>query len=283
MKPKPTTQMSYNYFISDSSTCNVLDSTSNPISSMYVYLNGANNWTTNSNGQKFIYFNDVNCDIKNGKNNSGYYFDTVTGTYQEMDLAQNSVNHFISVVTPGALDGSSGGIDLFKDHMDDAVSRLREKDINHTTVFNLRKGLLSNCFLDSSSTRSLIFCAFYWVLNFEESNDNIKMSVNVLENYYFIAKNNSDPQPVDNLSLNTFTLIDGDYVRGLIYNDGSNDELVPTNDGDQIFDLVSSSNKTHYRINEYHSKIIKEPITYKIIYHRLNNISEDNEGGFRIG
>ena len=282
MKPKPTTQMSYNYFISDSSTCNVLDSTSNPISSMYVYLNGANNGTTNSNGQKFIYFNDVNCDTKqnlsircsnnqtrecaygssaldfdnyeisiktvkttndnttlrlkhinsdysddykdaivnntipvvigngfwsnlftlqdlgiklatsdyprnvwlieyhggpttdcdncipytyqdqvnyfwpalisgvetysgqskvdyvgyshggrlgldslskykNGKNNSGYYFDTVTGTYQEMDLAQNSVNHFISVVTPGALDGSSGGIDLFKDHMDDAV------------------------------------------------------------------------------------------------------------------------------------------------------------------
>ena len=80
------------------------------------------------------------------------------------------------------------------------------------------------------------------------------------------------------LSLNKFTLIDGDYVRGLIYNDGSNDELVPTNDGDQIFGLVSSSNKTHYRINQYHSQIIKEPITYQIIYHRLNNISEDKGG-----
>ena len=282
MKPKPTTQMSYNYFISDSSTFNVLDSTSNPISSMYVYLNGANNWTTNSNGQKFIYFNDVNCDIKNGKNNSGYYFDTVTGTYQEMDLAQNSVNHFISVVTPGALDGSSGGIDLFKDHMDDAVTQLKEKNINHTTVSKLRKGLIYNCFRNSSNSRSFIFCTGYWILNSEIFSDDIKMSVDVLDNYHYIAKNLSDQQPGDNLSLIKFTLIDGNYVRVPMYNNGSDDELVPTNDGNQIFSLISSTNKVHYRINEYHSQIIKEPITYQIIYHRLNNISEDIEGGFKI-
>src|SRR3989338_4345290 len=101
-----------------------------------------------------------------------------------MDLAQNSVNNFISVVTPGALDGSSGGIDLFKDHMSNSINKLRQKNVNHTTVFNFRKGLLSSCLSDSSSTRSFIFCAFYWALNSWESNDDIKMSVDVLENYY---------------------------------------------------------------------------------------------------
>src|SRR3989338_873297 len=62
MKINLTKKRSYNYFISDSSTCNVLDSTSKPMPSMYVYLNGANNGTTDSNGQKFIDFINVSCD-----------------------------------------------------------------------------------------------------------------------------------------------------------------------------------------------------------------------------
>ena len=81
------------------------------------------------------------------------------------------------------------------------------------------------------------------------------------------------------------TLIDGNsvtYPRLNPYNDGLNDDLVPTNDGDNIFSNITSNNKIHYRIKKNHVGVIKEPITYAIINSRINNLPEGDENEYKI-
>ncbi|MBS3137103.1 hypothetical protein J4232_01595, partial [Candidatus Woesearchaeota archaeon] len=177
--------------------------------------------------------------------------------------------------------------DLFKDHMDDAVSRLREKDINHTNRATLTKNMLFSCAFGSFKIRSSLYCLGYWY-KYNEFDDEIKMSVDLLENYYYLALNTSHEQPGRNVSFINFTLIDGNGVTPIVknfnpYDDGLNDDFVPINDGDNVFGNISSQNKVHYRIKEAHSDVIKAPIVHQMILNRINNLPEKEEKVYKIG
>ena len=221
---------------------------------------------------------------QSGKNNIGYYFDYDTGNWMIMDLASQPINHFISIVAPGALNGSSGGIDMFKDHMDEAIAKVKAEGKNHTDSKELTKEMPIECLTGSSSLKSVLYCLGYWLESKKGSSGN-KMSTNLLENYHYLALNISDSQPGDNITINKFTLIDGNevtYGKWNPYADGLNDDLVPTSDGDNIFKNINSTDKTHYRMGQHHTEVLYGPIAYKMIFNRLNNLPEEEEGVHKI-
>ncbi len=157
----------------------------------------------------------------------------------------NKVETFVGVGCPGAFEGNSiFGIAL-NDLGDNAINEFRSQEIKHISFRNIFEAILPTISITNGVNT---------------------ISVNLFEKYYNISISENDKQPGENLSLNKFAIIQGDFF-------GDNDGIVTTQDESQIFNKINASPKWHFRILATHKTLADRTKTKTLIKKTLNNES----------
>ena len=153
-----------------------------------------------------------------GKNNAGYYFDSVTGQYILTDLASNPVDTFVGLGCPGALNGSSHVVNQLIVNGGNVLAKYIEKNISHISGRKFAMDL------------DLDFDLFW---------PSGKISLNLGTYYYNISKASDDPQSGNGLFIDKFYLIAGEDSISEFGQHNEDDGIVPLQDPIAINKTVS--------------------------------------------
>ena len=200
-----------------------------------VGLDSARNWT-------------------NGKNNSGYVFDSTTGNYILSNLGNNSINTFIGVGCPGAFEGQSAFSQYFGQHGNNILNFFTNREITHIAGREVGERLEAACGIN-------IRCQFA-ASALQEIGDN-RISRNLGSDYLNFITNTNDNQPGQNFQLPKILIIYGEHPSRF---EDNSDGVVTRQDAEGILDVITATIENITQIDRVnHVELVEDSRTEELI------------------
>lgn len=170
----------------------------------------------------------------NGKNNSGYIFDSTTGLYAPSNLGSNAVNTFIGVGCPGAFQGTSAFSDVFGDHGQAVLNFFQGNNINHITMRGLGLRLREEC----GTIDRLLNLKCSRVVESLLDEDESRISRNLGSDYLDFIIQTNDNQPGNGLNIPELLIVYGEHPSSF---EDDSDGIVTRQDAEGILNIVNAT------------------------------------------